>query len=215
MRIFTMRISQSISSSIYGYMKFLHRRLLKPGKTLFLGFIRRISLMEELNPRTMITFRKHGSKFTFRIAGIAIHNERVLCQHSDGLALYWFLPGGRAELGETSEQTLIREMREELDTEIHIERLLYVVENLFRQDGTSHHEIGFYFLITLPESSPLTSQPDHFIWNGDDGPLQWDWLPIAQLPNLPLYPQFLSTALTKNLPDHPLHIVNIPKNQTS
>jgi ADP-ribose pyrophosphatase YjhB (NUDIX family) len=163
--------------------------------------------MEELNQRTMITFREQGTKFTFRVAGIVIHNDRVLFQHSDGPDLFWFLPGGRAELGETTAQTLIREMREELSTDIHIERLLYAVENLFIHEDISHHEIGFYFLMTLPAASPLTNQSEHFFWQGDEETLQWGWLPIAQLPDLPVYPEFLRTALQK-LPDSTLHIIN-------
>ena len=51
-------------------------------------------------PRTMITFKPGGIRFTFRVGGILIHNEHVLCQAASDEDS-WFLPGGRAELGES------------------------------------------------------------------------------------------------------------------
>ena len=162
-----------------------------------------------MQARTMITFEEHGTKFTFRVAGIAIHHERILFQYADGPNPFWFLPGGRAELGETAEQALQREIQEELGLQAHIVRLLYVVENFFTNaGGTHHHEIGFYFLLTLPEerAANLYQQTGRFAWEKGEEYLQWAWLPIEQLPDLPVYPEFLRTALA-TLPDHPIHIV--------
>ncbi len=140
--------------------------------------------MEQKKLRTMITFKEQGTRFTFRVAGIVTDNGRVLFQYADGAEPFWYLPGGRAELNETAEETLQREIREELGMVAQVGRLLYIVENLFTNEDGTHHEIGFYFLMTLPETSTLYKQDEQFVWEEGEESMQWRWLPIEQLPEL-------------------------------
>lgn len=53
--------------------------------------------------------------------------------------------GGGVELGESSEQTIIREIREELGTEVRDLKLLGVLENLFVLEGEQRHEVVFVY----------------------------------------------------------------------
>ena len=41
---------------------------------------------------------------------------------------YWEYPGGKVETGETPQQALVREIREELDTEIRVDKYLTTIE---------------------------------------------------------------------------------------
>ena len=58
----------------------------------------------------MITFDHNNSRFTYRVAGVALHAGRVLLNTVQGFD-FWFLPGGRCELREAATEALMREMR--------------------------------------------------------------------------------------------------------
>ncbi len=163
--------------------------------------------------RTMITFKKGGDRFTFRVAGIVIHKEQILFQRTNnGLEpVFWFLPGGRAEFGESAQETLEREMLEELGLPVQVRRLLFVVENFFQDAESAHHELSFYFFMTFPPDCYLYQGETFFERENEEGdrqPILFDWLPIAQIPTLEIYPQFLRTVLLQPLPEYPIHIVN-------
>lgn len=62
----------------------------------------------------MIRFESGNNLFNYRVVGVAITDDKVFLHQAEGDD-FWVLPGGRGEFGETAEQTLIREMQEELD----------------------------------------------------------------------------------------------------
>ena len=111
-------------------------------------------------------------------------------------------------MGEEAEQTIRREMREELSTDVEVIRLLWFVENFFDYDGLSYHEIALYFLIRLPkDSAPLTL--DAFVSRDGNTTLHFQWFPIEEetLERLPLVPSFLAAGLSR-LPMSVMHIVH-------
>jgi ADP-ribose pyrophosphatase YjhB (NUDIX family) len=154
----------------------------------------------------MIRFDQGTRRFNYRVAGVAIHDGSVLLHRAEP-DVYWTLPGGRAEHGETAEQTITREMREELETEAHVIRLLWLVEKFFDRDGLSYHEIALYFLIRFPESSlPLASRAFERVDAGTLFKFEWHPVQCAALRRLPLLPAFLPQGLTE-LPASVVHIV--------
>ena len=64
------------------------------------------------------------------VAAIIIDNGKVFAtqrgygEFKDG----WEFPGGKIEEGETAREAIVREIREELDTEIQVEELLDTVD---------------------------------------------------------------------------------------
>ncbi len=64
-----------------------------------------------------------------RVSAIAIREDKILMvKISDRGKSWWCLPGGTIEPGETPEEALIREMREELNLQVRPQRRLYEVE---------------------------------------------------------------------------------------
>jgi ADP-ribose pyrophosphatase YjhB (NUDIX family) len=157
----------------------------------------------------MITFKRARMQFDHRVAGIALNGSddaTWVLLHRAETDDFWALPGGRVELLESSTEALCREMHEELEVEVQVKRLVWVVENFFQYQGRDHHELGLYYLISLPQPCPLRAQAEFF---GDEQGLRliFKWFPLSHLPQLPLYPTFLREGL-QALPASITHIVH-------
>ena len=115
---------------------------------------------------------------------------------------------GRAEFGESAEQTLKREMKEELDADVEVIRLLWFVENFFIHAGRQYHEIGLYLLMSFPPARQYLVQPGPFRGQEEAVKLTFQWFSRQTdvLSELPLLPSFLPSAL-QELPDSVRHVV--------
>lgn len=67
------------------------------------------------------------------VAAIIEHGKKILiARRSYGdLAGFWEFPGGKYEEGETGEQAIKREIREEFDVEIDVKKYLCTVEHQY------------------------------------------------------------------------------------
>lgn len=151
--------------------------------------------------------KKEGRIFQMRIAGLAFRDGHLLV-HRAVHETIWTLPGGRAEIGETSEQTLVREMEEELGVAATVRRLLWSVENFFHYEGADFHEYGLYYLMEIPESFPF--HPSAIVHRNKDGnnELEFRWVEATKvaLTALDLPPYFLARDI-ETLPESPCHLV--------
>lgn len=163
--------------------------------------------MESQRSNAMISVLLGDVRFNYRVGGVCITGGRVLAVCYNGDESVWTLPGGRVETLEISSVALVRELREELGVAVTLDRLLWVVENLFTwEDGHPCHELGLYYAVTLPPHSAWLDTTHDF--DGQDGAtrLTFRWIPLAALETFPLWPRFLRTQLSQ-LPAHPEHIV--------
>ncbi len=148
----------------------------------------------------MLSFNTPGGQFNYRVAAVILRGDEVLLQVI-GDQPYWCLPGGRVDFGESAEEAMRREILEELGVEPRIERPLWVVENLYRQDGTRYHEASIYYLAALPRDCPETAATSPWKTVELDGiPLLNQWHRIDTLESVNLVPSFLRTRLC-TLPD--------------
>lgn len=156
---------------------------------------------------SMITWQNETARFTNRVAGVAIHNGRVLLHRAESDD-FWVMPGGRAELMESAADSLRREMREELEVDVEVVRLLWLAENFFHHEGAAHHELGLYFLMEMPAEWRYLNQDAPFRGYEGQIPLVFQWIPLSQIGELKVYPQFLQDGL-QDTPASMQHVVNL------
>ncbi|MCZ7853385.1 NUDIX hydrolase [Agrobacterium salinitolerans] len=152
--------------------------------------------------RHMIRLERKPQLFSMRVAALIFQNDHVLVQRGVGDS-YWALPGGRAEIGESSEETIIREIGEELDRDCSVERLLWSAENFFTFGEYAAHELGFYYLISLHQPLPFhESDIVHRVLDGVEVEFRWLAAQRAALLQNDLRPRFIAERI-EALP--PLH----------
>ena len=86
---------------------------------------------------------------------------------------WWEFPGGKIETGETPEEALVREIREELDTGIKVEGFLTNVE----YDYPEFHLSMDCFWCSLEEGEPVLLEHEAARWLSSSELRQVNWLP--------------------------------------
>ena len=98
----------------------------------------------------------------------------------------WEFPGGKMEAGESREEALCREIREELDTEINIGKLLCTVE----YDYPAFHLTMHCYLCSVVSGTLVLKEHESARWLPAEALESVDWLP-ADLQILPIIRQNL------------------------
>lgn len=109
------------------------------------------------------------------VAAIIRRNDRILAtqrgygEFKDG----WEFPGGKTERGETPQQALVREIKEELKSEIRVGEKLCTVE----YDYPKFHLTMHCFWCDLLDGEPVLLEHEAARWLTTDELNSVDWLP--------------------------------------
>ncbi len=137
-----------------------------------------------------ILFKTEDFVFSYRVGGILIRNNKILLQKpkDDDYAII----GGHVASFETTEETLIREFKEELHANIAVDRLLAVGEIFFPWGKKPCHQLAMYYKVRLKDEQSI---PLDGVFCGYDEfdnqrvDLDFCWVPLEELRNgLKVYP---------------------------
>jgi 8-oxo-dGTP diphosphatase len=104
----------------------------------------------------------------------------LLVKNRKGDSSYWSPPGGAVENGETLEQAVLREIKEETGYDIEVIGLYSVREMFFIEN--SHHAIIFTFLARIIDGEINFMDPDNEVVD-----IEWLDIPTANelMPSIP------------------------------
>ena len=142
-----------------------------------------------------ICFPLDGGYVNVRVGAIIQKDGKLLMVANDELR-YCYSVGGRIQFGESAEEALRRELREETGYDLEIDRLGFIHEDFFRGDlgkmkDKLIYEIGFYYYVKTPED--FAPRCDVSVEAGSDEHLTW----IDPHGDTTLYPTFFRTELDK------------------
>lgn len=151
-----------------------------------------------------LTLDVEDYKLNIRAAGVIIHNNKVLT-HRNINKDHYCIPGGRVEIGENSEETVKREIQEELGKSIEITGYVATIENFFEMEKKKYHEIYFLHAIEFVEDEDR--KIDYTMHNVEGKEyLQYEWLDLDKIEEYNILPICLKEVLKSR--SFPMHVVN-------
>ncbi|KAF0095040.1 MAG: NUDIX hydrolase [Puniceicoccaceae bacterium 5H] len=128
---------------------------------------------------------------------VIIHDGKLLAtKMRDWRGVYYILPGGGQQPGETLEDAVKRECLEEVGVEVEVDRLLYVREYIGRNHRFSKSHSGFHQLehvfrchITDPHAVCIGHECDNH-------QIGVAWLALENIQAVPFYPAVIKQYFT-------------------
>ena len=136
-----------------------------------------------------------GGVVNIRVGAIILKDGKFLMAGNPD-SDYLYSVGGRIQFGETAEQAVVREMKEETGRDMEVDRLGFVTEDFFDGDQPPHlgktvYELGYYFYMKTPaDFEPVC---DSFTEAGQKEFLVW----VSPEERRKLYPVFFNDELRR------------------
>lgn len=151
-----------------------------------------------------ITIDVEDYKLNIRAGVVIIHDNKILL-HRNVNSDHYALPGGRVEIGESSEKTVKREIMEETGKEIELTGYVATIENFFEMEGRRYHEIFFVHQAEFKDEKDRKIVDTIKNIEGKDY-LKYEWIDLDEKDRYPLLPKVLEEILRKK--EFPMHRIN-------
>lgn len=151
------------------------------------------------------------SRFKLRTSALIIENNKLLlAKNTNENDPTYYTVGGKIEMGESSQEAVLREAFEETGIDYEIDRLVYVQELFydasFLPQASHFHEIIFHYL--MKPKAIIDFANDSYTQSGFKENLHW--IPLDEVKNMYTYPRFLGDQLM-NLPSQIEHLISYEK----
>jgi len=147
-----------------------------------------------------ILFKTENFVFSYRVAGILVKNEKVLLQRPINNTDY-SIPGGHVSLGETNQESLIREFKEEIGVIIEVNKLKWIGEIFFPWGLKQCHQISLFYSISLIDEVCIPLDGTFYDIETEGAKLVFEWVELKKLNKIELYPTNVKKFLMRNSDD--------------
>lgn len=118
---------------------------------------------------------------------VLLLKRSMKCKTDRGM---WSRPGGTVEFGETVEEAVKREMKEEVNADVELQGFTDYTNDIKTENGVKKHWVTFGFFGRLKSGEPNIMEPDKC----DD----LRWFPLGRMPeNLTVYTKRAVDAFLK------------------
>lgn len=117
-----------------------------------------------------------SEKKVIKVVAAIIHKENYILATQRGYGDFqggWEFPGGKIELGETKEESLIREIKEELDVTVKVGQLFHTVN----YEYPKFHLIMDCYLCTIESGKLVLHEHEAIKWLDAESMDSVVWLP--------------------------------------
>ena len=132
-------------------------------------------------------------KFKLRVSAIIINNGNLLVNRYGENS--YCLPGGYVNLGETSEEAIIRELKEETGLNFKIVKYGGVAENFFTNlRNQKTHGIDFYYFVDLDDKKKTLGDLDMNYVEKDNHAVikhHYYWIPLNDINSYNILPEII------------------------
>lgn len=168
----------------------------------------------ELNKKGMdfmedLTIEIGNGVLNCRAAVIIKHDGKILF-HKNVDEPYYALVGGRVKITESSDETVKREVKEEMGKNIELIGYVATIENFFEHKGRKVHEIMFVHQAEFVDKDDkkivdtIRNVEEEELSKGKI--IQYEWLDIDKLDQYDIRPSVIKDVLQKK--KYPVHMIN-------
>ena len=141
-----------------------------------------------------LKIKTETEEFHVRTCGIIKQENKFLIMKVNKTS-YYHIPGGHIEIGEDSEQAVIREIKEEIGCDVKEAKLFSIEENFWTRNNKKCHGIEFYYIIKPKQQ--LQMQDCEKIENdkGEEKLLHFKWVTLEEIKEIDLRPSNIKDML--------------------
>jgi len=140
--------------------------------------------------RNLLWQQHEGQKTRITVDGIVVNRKKEILMEKRQIEPFkgcWVLPGGHVEFGETVENALRREIKEELGVRFFILSFMGVEQEMYKRKGIMSHEINFVFLGRIAKTHVQSLEDEY----------EFQWVSLAEFSQRTVLPKLLVSHVAR------------------